>query len=49
MHPSEESRATSVQAVLWQILVHNSYHTGQIGFMLRCFALWPRRTGGDTC
>jgi uncharacterized damage-inducible protein DinB len=48
MHVSEESRSTSVQAVLWQILVHNSYHAGQIALLLRCFGLWPPRTGGDT-
>jgi uncharacterized damage-inducible protein DinB len=48
MHPSEEPRSPNVQAVLWQILVHNSYHIGQVALMLRCFDLWPPRTGGDT-
>jgi uncharacterized damage-inducible protein DinB len=48
MHPGEESRSPNVQAVLWQILVHNSYHIGQIALLLRCFHLWPPRTGGDT-
>jgi uncharacterized damage-inducible protein DinB len=48
MHASEESRSSSVQAVLWQILVHNSYHAGQIALMLRCFGLWPPPTGGDS-
>jgi uncharacterized damage-inducible protein DinB len=48
MHAGEASRSSTVQAVLWQILVHNSYHLGQIALMLRCFGLWPPRTGGDT-
>jgi uncharacterized damage-inducible protein DinB len=48
MHVKEEPRSLSVQSVLWQILVHNSYHAGQIALMLRCFGLWPPRTGGDT-
>jgi hypothetical protein len=48
MHPGEEPRSPDVQAVLWQILVHNSYHIGQIALMLRCFDLWPPRSGGDT-
>lgn len=48
MHAGEASRASSMHAVLWQILVHNSYHVGQIALMLRCFGLWPPRTGGDT-
>jgi len=48
MHPGEEPRSHNVQAVLWQILVHNSYHIGQIALLLRCFDLWPPRTGGDT-
>jgi uncharacterized damage-inducible protein DinB len=45
---SEASRSPSMQAVLWQILVHNSYHAGQIALLLRCFGMWPPHTGGDT-
>ena len=48
MHAGEEPRSPNVEAVLWQILVHNSYHVGQIALMLRCFNLWPPRAGGDT-
>jgi len=48
MHASEEGRSPNAQAVLWQILVHNSYHIGQIALLLRCFKLWPPRAGGDT-
>ncbi|MGC2196891.1 MAG: DinB family protein [Terriglobales bacterium] len=48
MHVKEEPRSSSVESVLWQIMVHNSYHAGQIALLLRCFGLWPPRTGGDT-
>ena len=48
IHTSEEQRSPNVRAVLWQVLVHNSYHVGQIALMLRCFNLWPPRAGGDT-
>ena len=45
---AEASQSSTVQAVLWQTLVHNSYHMGQIALLLRCFNLWPPKAGGDT-
>jgi len=45
---AEASQAFAVQAVLWQTLVHNSYHMGPIALLLRCFGLWPPKAGGDT-
>jgi len=48
MDVSEESRSSSAEEVLWQIMVHNSYHVGQIAMMMRCFSLWPPRSGADT-
>jgi uncharacterized damage-inducible protein DinB len=45
---SEEARSSSAEEVLWQIMVHNSYHVGQIAMMMRCFGLWPPPTGADT-
>jgi uncharacterized damage-inducible protein DinB len=48
MHAGEASRSSSMQAVLWQILVHNSYHVGQITLLLRSFGFWPPKKGGDT-
>lgn len=48
MHSKEEPRSASVESVLWQIMVHNSYHVGQIAMMMRSFGLWPPRTGADT-
>jgi uncharacterized damage-inducible protein DinB len=38
----------SLEAVLWQTLVHNSYHAGQIALLLRCFGLWPPKSGSDS-
>jgi len=48
MHSKEEPRSTSVESVLWQIMVHNSYHVGQIAMMMRSFGFWPPHTGADT-
>jgi uncharacterized damage-inducible protein DinB len=47
-HPSHEDRSSSVEAVLWQTLVHNSYHIGQVALLRRCFGAWPPRRGSDT-
>jgi uncharacterized damage-inducible protein DinB len=40
--------SSSVQSVLWQTLVHNSYHVGQIAVIRRALDAWPPREGGDT-
>lgn len=48
MHAGETSRTSTVEAVLWQILAHNSYHVGQIAVLLQCFGLWPPPAGGDS-
>jgi len=47
-HPAHTKMASSLQSVLWQTLVHNSYHIGQIALIRRCFRAWPPRGGGDT-
>lgn len=47
-HPGHTKMASSLQSVLWQTLVHNSYHTGQIALIRRCLGAWPPRAGGDT-
>lgn len=47
-HPSHEHRSSSVEAVLWQTLVHNSYHLGQIAMLRRCLGAWPPQRGSDT-
>lgn len=46
--PVQESQVSTVQTVLWQTAVHNSYHIGQVALLRRCFGAWPPRRGGDT-
>jgi uncharacterized damage-inducible protein DinB len=48
MHPSHSAQSSTVQAVLWQIVAHNSYHIGQIALLRRRFGAWPPPTGSDT-
>jgi MOSC domain-containing protein YiiM len=45
---SQEQTPSSPRTVLWQTLVHNSYHAGQIALLRRSFGLWPPKKGGDT-
>jgi len=47
-HPGHTKIASSLRSVLWQTLVHNSYHIGQIAVIRRCLGAWPPRSGGDT-
>jgi len=43
MHPNQETRTSSVLAILWQTLAHNSYHTGQMALVRRALGAWPPR------
>jgi uncharacterized damage-inducible protein DinB len=47
-HPDHAKHASTVLDVLWQTLVHNSYHVGQIAMLRRCLGAWPPRGGGDS-
>ncbi len=38
----------TLEAVLWQMVAHNSYHVGQIALMRQVLGAWPPRGGGDT-
>lgn len=40
--------AGTLEAVLWQMVAHNSYHVGQIAMLRRVLGAWPPRGGGDT-
>jgi uncharacterized damage-inducible protein DinB len=40
--------ANSLESVLWQLVAHNSYHTGQIAMIRRAVNAWPPQAGGDT-
>jgi uncharacterized damage-inducible protein DinB len=44
----DKERAGTLEAVLWQMVAHNSYHTGQIAVMRRALNAWPPKAGGDT-
>jgi uncharacterized damage-inducible protein DinB len=48
MHPSHSTRASTMLAVLWQTVAHNSYHVGQIALLRRALGMWPPPGGGDT-
>ena len=47
-HPDHAKRSSSLQAVLWQTVVHNSYHIGQVAALRRSLGIWPPREGGDS-
>jgi len=40
--------AGSLQDVLWQMAVHNSYHVGQIALVRQALGSWPPKGGGDS-
>ena len=44
----QSSRLNSVEAILWQMVAHNSYHTGQIAMLRQALNSWPPKSGGDT-
>jgi uncharacterized damage-inducible protein DinB len=45
--PGDTKLAGTLEAVLWQMVAHNSYHTGQIAMIRRMLGAWPPRGGGD--
>jgi uncharacterized damage-inducible protein DinB len=47
-HPDHAKHSSSLRAVLWQTLVHNSYHLGQIAQLRRALGAWPPSAGGDS-
>jgi uncharacterized damage-inducible protein DinB len=48
VHEGDTKLAGTLEAVLWQMVAHNSYHTGQIAMIRRALGAWPPRGGGDT-
>jgi len=48
VYEGDKNVAGTLEAVLWQIVAHNSYHVGQIAMMRRTLGAWPPRGGGDT-
>jgi uncharacterized damage-inducible protein DinB len=47
-HEGHKKLAGTLEAVLWQLAVHNSYHIGQIAMIRRSQGAWPPRLGGDS-
>lgn len=47
-HADHTKHSSSLHAVLWQTLVHNSYHIGQIAQLRRALGAWPPAGGGDS-
>lgn len=45
---SHAKYSSSLLAVLWQTLVHNSYHVGQVVMLRRALGAWPPPSGGDS-
>ena len=48
VHEGDKKVAGTLEAVLWQMVAHNSYHVGQIAMMRRVLGAWPPRGGGDS-
>ena len=48
MHEGDKNVAGTLEAVLWQMVAHNSYHVGQIAMIRRTLGAWPPCGGGDT-
>jgi len=44
----DKKTAGTLEAVLWQMVAHTSYHVGQIALIRRALGAWPPRGGGDT-
>jgi len=46
--PAHGQQSNTVHAVLWQTVVHNSYHIGQVVLLRRWLNAWPPKGGGDS-
>ena len=46
--PADRQRQCTVRTALWEIVVHNSYHVGQIALLRRQAGAWPPQHGSDT-
>jgi len=47
-HDGDRKFAGTLEAVLWQMVAHNSYHLGQIAMVRRALGAWPPHAGGDS-
>jgi uncharacterized damage-inducible protein DinB len=44
----DTERSGTLEAVCWQMVAHNSYHTGQVVAIRHALSAWPPPSGGDT-
>lgn len=42
------NQGATVEDVVWQTIVHNSHHLGQVVLLRRLIGAWPPPQGGDT-
>jgi len=47
-HEGDKKVAGTLEAVITQMVAHNSYHTGQIALIRQALNAWPPSSGGDT-
>jgi uncharacterized damage-inducible protein DinB len=47
-YEGDKKVAGTLEAVLWQMVVHTSYHVGQIAMIRRVLGAWPPGAGGDS-
>jgi uncharacterized damage-inducible protein DinB len=48
IYAEDQKVASTLEAVISQMIAHNSYHTGQIALIRRVLGAWPPPSGGDT-
>ena len=47
VHAGDKNIASTLEAVIMQMVAHTSYHVGQIALVRRALGAWPPRGGGD--
>ena len=45
LHKRDKQIASTLEASLWQVVVHNSYHVGQVVVLRQALDAWPPRGG----
>jgi uncharacterized damage-inducible protein DinB len=48
IYEGDKNVAGTLEAVLCQMVAHNSYHVGQIAMIRRVLGVWPPKGGGDS-
>ncbi len=48
VHEGDTKVSGTLESVVWQMVTHNSYHTGQIAMIRRVLGAWPPQAGGDS-